>query len=331
MTNPESKLGSFPASKGNLVDFSGHVRRGFAAAKRLVSRFVAPSSVVARVSKIFPISDRLYLTTRYFLTYGRPLNWEHPETFTAKIQWLKLHGQALQYGKLADKAAVYEYVEAKIGSKYLNRLLGTYQRASDIPWDDLPSAFVLKATHASGWNLIVRDKSLLNRAAASQTCHRWLNTRYTDRQREPVYSNIQPRIICVEYLGDPDTELFDYKLYCFNGRVRLIHVDTERFTHHQRTFYTPEWQRLPFAYTYPVRAEDVPRPASLLEMISLAETLSGSIPFVRVDFYYIRGQIVFGEMTFYPDGGFGAFTPPEWDSTIGSYLTLPGISAAHPG
>jgi hypothetical protein len=80
---------------------------------------------------------------------------------------------------------------------------------------------------------------------------------------------------------------------------------------------------LPFGYTYPVREEDVPRPAALKEMISLAERLAGSIPFVRVDLYYIRGQIYFGEMTFYPDGGFGAFTPPSWDATIGSYLVLP--------
>jgi hypothetical protein len=126
-----------------------------------------------------------------------------------------------------------------------------------------------------------------------QTCQQWLETSYSARSREPVYKDIPPRIICVEYLGDPDTELFDYKLYCFNGRVRLIHVDTHRFTGHQRTFYTPDWQRLPFAYTYPVRSEGVQQPAAL------------------------------DEMTFFPDSGFGAFTPPEWDAIIGSYLELP--------
>ena len=295
----------------------------FAHAKKLMKAVVAPSTVLAKVSKVIPISDRLYLSVRYFLTFGRRLDWDHPREFTAKIQWLKLYGGPERYSALADKLAVYDYVRATIGEQHLNRLLGAYSRASDIPWDQLPQAFVLKATHASGWNLIVRDKSLVDREQAIQTCHRWLTTKYSDRQREPVYTDISPRIICVEYLGDPDTELFDYKLYCFHGKVRLIHVDTQRFVHHQRTYYTPDWKRLPFAYTYPVRDEDVPRPAALAEMILLAEQLAGDMLFVRVDFYYIHGQVVFGEITFYPDGGFGAFTPPEWDRTIGAYLTLP--------
>jgi hypothetical protein len=80
---------------------------------------------------------------------------------------------------------------------------------------------------------------------------------------------------------------------------------------------------LPFSYTYPVRDEAVERPAALVRMIDLAELLAGTIPFVRVDFFYIHDRIIFGEMTFFPDAGFGAFNPPEWDATIGSYLELP--------
>jgi hypothetical protein len=299
------------------------LQKSFTVTRKWMKKVVAPSILLATLSKVIPISDRWYVRWRYHFTFGRPLDLANPQTFTAKLQWLKLNGHPEQYASLTDKFAVYEYVRRKAGEGHLVRLLGDYQDASDIPWDALPEKFVLKATHASGWNLIVPDKRQLDRQKAVETCRRWLTTSYVARRHEPVYREILPRIICVEYLGDPDTELFDYKLYCFNGRVRLIHVDTERFTRHQRTFYTPDWERLPFGYTYPVREEDVPRPAALKEMISLAERLAGSIPFVRVDLYYIRGQIYFGEMTFYPDGGFGAFTPPSWDATIGSYLVLP--------
>ena len=284
---------------------------------------IAPTHLMAKVSKVIPISDRRYLSWRYLLTYGRPLDLVNPRTFTAQLQWLKLFGRPEDYAHLADKFAVYEYVRSRIGEAHLAKLLGVYHHAGDIPWDQLPNSFVLKATHASGWNLIVRDKTRLGLADATRKCEEWLRSKYSDRSREPVYRMIPPRIIAVEYLGDPDTELFDYKLYCFNGRVRLVHVDTERFTGHKRTFYTPEWERLPFAYTYPVRVADLPKPAALGEMISLAERLAGTIPFVRVDFFYIRGRVIFGEMTFFPDSGFGAFDPPEWDAIIGSYLELP--------
>jgi hypothetical protein len=306
-----------------VIDLSGLIQSGSRVTKKWMKKVIAPSTLIAQVSKVIPISDRWYVRTRYFLTFGRPLNLAHPRTFTEKLQWLKVYGRPKQYASLADKFAVYDHVRSRIGNAHLNRLLGVYQQVSEIPWDDLPEKFVLKATHASGWNLIVPEKARLDRQMAMQTCRKWLTTSYSARSREPVYENIPPRIICVEYLGDPDTDLFDYKLYCFNGKVRLIHVDTERFTRHQRTFYTPDWQRLPFSYAYPVRSEDVPRPAALKEMIALAETLAGTIPFVRVDFFYIHNQIIFGEMTFFPDAGFGAFTPPEWDAIVGSYLELP--------
>lgn len=304
-------------SVSQLIQKSSHLT------KRWMKKVVAPSILLAELSKVIPISDRWYLTWRYLFTFGRPLDLAHPVTFTAKLQWLKLYGRPEQYAPLADKFAVYDYVRARTGTTHLNRMLGVYQQASDIPWDELPEQFVLKATHASGWNLIVPEKARLDRHKAMQTCRQWLRTNYSARRHEPVYEDIPPRIICVEYLGDPDTELFDYKLYCFNGKTRLIHVDTQRFTRHQRTFYTPDWQRLPFAYAYPTRSEDVQQPAALKEMISLAELLAGTIPFVRVDFFYIHNQVIFGEMTFFPDGGFGAFTPPEWDAIIGSYLELP--------
>ena len=309
-----------------MIDLSRIIQKSSRFTKKWMKKVIAPSTLIAKLSKVIPISDRWYVKWRYFLTYGRPLDLARPVTFTEKLQWLKVYGRPEQYAQLADKFAVYEYVRARIGDTHLNRLLGVYQKASEIPWDDLPEQFVLKATHASGWNLIVPEKARLDREQVIRTCERWLTTSYSARSREPVYADITPRIICVEYLGDPDTELFDYKLYCFNGKVRLIHVDTERFSGHQRTFYTPEWQRLPFSYAFPVRAEGVPRPAALTEMISLAEVLAGAIPFVRVDFFYIHNQVIFGEMTFFPDGGFGDFTPPEWDTTVGSYLALPSAS-----
>lgn len=63
-------------------------------------------------------------------------------------------------------------------------------------------------------------------------------------------------------------------------------------------------------------------PKNLDDMISLAEKLSGKEPFLRVDFYNVKGKIYFGELTFYPASGMLRWTSDVVDRTIGEYLIL---------
>ena len=51
-------------------------------------------------------------------------------------------------------------------------------------------------------------------------------------------------------------------------------------------------------------------------MIEISEKLAANIPFVRIDLYEIKNKIYFGEMTFYPSGGFEGFNPEKWDNII---------------
>lgn len=75
---------------------------------------------------------------------------------------------------------------------------------------------------------------------------------------------------------------------------------------------------------YPPNPEAVVQmPCNLDEMIVLAEKLAVGIPFLRVDLYNVSGRIYFGELTLYPAGGFGRYTPDEWDDTLGKMLKLP--------
>lgn len=63
-------------------------------------------------------------------------------------------------------------------------------------------------------------------------------------------------------------------------------------------------------------------PENLNEMISVAEHLSKGFKFLRVDLYNIKGRIYFGELTFYPAAGMGAFVPEVWDGKLGALLKL---------
>ena len=92
------------------------------------------------------------------------------------------------------------------------------------------------------------------------------------------------------------------------------------------TFFDEKFQPLPFEYGHKPNAKPVPQlPENLDKMLELGKILAKDFPFVRVDFYEIGDQIYFGELTFYPASGFGAFVPAEWDLTLGSWIELPNI------
>ena len=60
-------------------------------------------------------------------------------------------------------------------------------------------------------------------------------------------------------------------------------------------------------------------------MVFLAEKLAGKLPFVRVDFYSVKGKTIFGEMTFYPMDGRKDLVPEEYNKIVGDYFELPKI------
>ena len=55
----------------------------------------------------------------YHMKTGIKLNIKNPHSFNEKIQWLKLHDLTTLKTKLTDKYLVREWVQEKIGQKYL--------------------------------------------------------------------------------------------------------------------------------------------------------------------------------------------------------------------
>jgi hypothetical protein len=205
----------------------------------------------------------------------------------------------------------------------LNILYDSYTRTSEIKLDELPESFVLKATHGCGWNLICKHKSSLNQGTVKKKCEFWLSSNFYRYAREPIYKYIQPRIICERFLEDSETRsLNDYKFFCFQGIVKLIQVDVDRFKGHKRNLFDLEWNLLPIKYKYPNFSNQLDKPSKLDEMICISESLASGLDFVRVDLYEVDRQVFFGELTFSPEGGIGEFNPSIWDTKIGEYLTL---------
>lgn len=271
--------------------------------------------------------DRFYLKMLSRLYLGYRLNLIKPQTFNEKLQWLKLYDRNPLYTKMVDKYAAKQYVADCIGEQYIVPTLGVWDTFEEIDFDKLPDQFVLKTTHDSGGIVICKHKATFNIAAARKKLNKSLKRNFYYVWREWPYKNVKPRIIAETYMVDKNKNtLEDYKLMCFNGKVKCTFVATGRFTDTglRITFFDKDWHVLPFEKHYPRTDHTIERPETYDQMVELAETLSKNIPFVRVDFYQINGRIYFGELTFYPGAGLEEITPIKWDYTLGDWLRLPG-------
>jgi hypothetical protein len=256
------------------------------------------------------------LLEQYERATGKSLNMNNPQCFSEKlykrmITWIDGHDPI--YTQLTDKYTVRDYVSHKIGKEYLIKLLWHGKYASDIPFDTLPSEYIVKPNHSSGQVILVDgypDRvEIMSRASA------WLRANYYWGSGECQYFNIPPRILIEEYLKTRNrTRPLDYKFWCFDGIPEVIHVDN--YERDINPFFDAQWKLLDLSYRADSSRPAIKRPRNYEEMISLASQLSAGFDFVRVDLYNIDGKIYFGELTFTPAGSL-KLQPAIWDAKLG--------------
>jgi hypothetical protein len=260
---------------------------------------------------------------------GRRLNLRNPRTFDEKLHWLNLYQHDPRRAQLADKYAARQIVAARLGPDALNQLYGVWDRAEDVPFEQLPESFVLKVTAGCGWNILCPDKSNLNVAEARNTLAGWLNTRYYLRYRERPYRDMKPRIVCERFLRDEDGQPpRDYKFFCFGGEPRFVQVDLDRFGNHTRKMYDTQWRPAPFLIgQYPACTSEIAKPDNLENLVLAAAKIAAGFPFARVDLYSVANRVIFGETTWFPAAGFNLFDPPNYGAELGKLIDLPTRSS----
>lgn len=271
-----------------------------------------------------------YLNALSSLFYQRmhlQLNLENPNTYNEKLQWFKLYGITPEITRLADKYRVRDFVAERIGEQYMIPLLGVWKYPEEIDFSHLPDRFVLKANHGCGYNYIVHGKKEMDTNAIIYNAWKWLQEDYSLKAFEMQYRDIPRLLLAEEYIENHTGDLNDYKFRCFNGKVKLIAVVTNRSKGLKMDWFDREWNTLPIIYNeYPHSEKPLPRPDNLGEMIKIAETLAEGFPHVRVDLYRLNnGRIYFGEMTFTPSSGMAKWDPPELDLQLGQLFTYPGM------
>ena len=253
------------------------------------------------------------------------LNLDNPKTLNEKIQWLKIYDSTPIKTKLADKYLVRDWVAEKIGDKYLIPLIGVYDSFDEIDFDKLPNRFVIKCNHGSSWNKVVLDKSKIDIKDLKENFDKWMNTNFAFICGfELHYRDIPPKIIVEKFISNDGKNLWDYKFWCFNGKVKYMQFRDDFSSDLKMVFYDMKWRKQPFYYDHPLYDKELDKPDNFDEMVKIAEKLCQGFAFVCVDLYRLNnGEIKFGEMTFTRSSGIGKWNKNKYNRMLGKLIQLP--------
>ncbi len=272
-------------------------------------------------------SDKAFLQAEFFSSFGKDINWDNPQSFSEKLQWLKINDRREIYVSIVDKFEAKHIISNVIGEQYVIPTLGMWDKYSKIDFNTLPNQFVLKCTHDSGGIFICKDKSRFDEEKCRNVIENALNRNFFYVGREWPYMKITPRIMAEEYIRDDENNdgLTDYKIHCFNGVPKVILVCQNRFDSSgiRESFYDTDWNLLDVKRPGKQQCSpELNKPNELNQMLGIAKSLARGIPFIRVDLYLSRGKIYFGELTLYPASGFIPFEPESYDNLFGEWLKL---------
>ncbi len=263
------------------------------------------------------------LLNRFAGMHGYRLDLANPRTFTEKlycrmVRWNRRVDP--KFTRLTDKLAVRSYVAAKVGDHCLVKVLWQGNDPARIPFESLPAKYVIKASHGSGFIIIVKDTPP-DRDEVIRSASRWLATNLYWAAREYQYFHI-PRVVMIEeYLSHANgSEALVYRFWCFHGVPHVISVGN--FARSINPHYDAEWNSLDFSSAgRDLDRPAIAKPANFDEMARIASRLSEEFDFVRVDLYSVDGTVYFSELTFTPSGGMQRFKPTEWDLKVGQLWT----------
>jgi len=282
---------------------------------------------------------------RFFKLLGYTPDIKNPNSFNEKVLWKKIYDRNPILPIITDKYKVREYLKYVLGKKEAEKilipLLYVTDKPENISFDNLLEEYIIKPSHKSRKYIIAKKKaeqkkytlvegsksielfdSTETRNEIISICKEWLLTPHGFYRHEWAYQKINRKIVIEKLLNDATGKIpDDYLFYVFNGKCKMILVVYDRFSDKSRSYYTPEWEKIPIK-GHIKEAGNYKRPEKLESMINLAEWLGKNFDFIRVDLYLLNNNIYFGELTSYPMSGTNPLNPVSYDYKIGENWQL---------
>jgi hypothetical protein len=194
-----------------------------------------------------------------------------------------------------------EIVKEKLGDSIkVAKVIRVFDMWKSFKQKDLNPTHILKAAHASGWNLNITTTTTVADARYHLSMWKGVYNPWGEKQ----YTFLKPCFFIEEKLEDAVvSDRGNCLVYMFRYiKGELISVGVGYVVNNQQKMnhYDVEWNlvlppEIPF---------DVPRPKRLGEMLGMSKILAEEFEFVRIDFFYDKhDDIYFGEYTFTPKAG----------------------------
>jgi len=232
------------------------------------------------------------------MIFSKPNNWMELPMFKKIYHYgNQLTEEYAEYvDKLQAKSKVKQLCRDDIQVAKVIRILDSY---SDLTENDLDTNYIIKSSHASGWNIYNDEFITLDQAITK--LNGW-NRKYSSNEKQ--YSFIKPQFfieekICDSILGYTGHACV-YMFRCIHSNPISIGVKYKK----TQNSYDINWNliqvpKIPF---------EIPKPKCLSKLLNLCKVLSSNFEFVRLDFYIGKDDVIyFSEFTFTPAGGYQVF------------------------
>lgn len=286
------------------------------------------ATILGVLPDIDPVNRFLARVFYFFYNdYAFP-NLRNPRTFNEKLIRLKLSDEARSplRARITDKELVKHHVEARFGPGHTVPTLAVLKAPGEIDAFTFPLPCVVKPTHSSQEVMHLRDAQP-TRAQRTRLKY-WLRKSYFAANREPNYRTLEKKLIVEPVIGGAFGAIEDIKVLCFHGRPKLIQVDHGRYGRHRRDYFDIGGRPLPVHMRKPAAGEAFPFPDRLPQILAMAEKLSESFTFIRVDFYVAGETILVGELTSFPTNCTVPFRPAAADLRISALFDDPDIEVS---
>ena len=272
------------------------------------------------------ISNYRLEKVKFYQKLRYPLNLKNPKSFNEKIVWKKIYDRNPLLTMTADKYQVRSYIKKMLGEEKAKEILIPLLYVTDqpetIPFERLPSSFIIKPNHASGLQIVI-ENGHYNKAKIIKTCKGWMKIPYGLEKLEWAYQLIKRKIIIENLLREDDGKIpARYNFYMFHEKCKSVHVMLDRMNNTLVSFFDEKRNFLNFRNPDRPQGPKIKKPENYEEMLQLSEVLSRPFDHIRVDLYNLNGKIYFGELTHYTASGQGKFEPQSFDFELGKYWKI---------